>query len=136
MVAINYAGVMPVVALIYDLQFQTIHAVHFPVSMTACVYQKGSMTMNVIVLVQDTTEETVKYVSTAVYIIYNVYSISSLSFLVAYWSTWFSNLIRPSTETVHYMLTHYKWLWTIINNVEFLRDSFLRAMFKRKMMQR
>ena len=63
--------------------------------------------------------------------IFNSYSVYSL-FIVAYWSTWLSSLIRPSTETLHYLLTHYEWLWNIVNNMEFLRDRFLKAVFKRK----
>lgn len=87
------------------------------------------MIMNVTVLAQDTTEKTVKFVSS---LYYSHTMCIHILITVAHWSTWFSSLIKPSTETVHYMLTHYKWLWTIVNNVEFLRDSFLRAVFKRK----
>ena len=41
---------------------QTIRAVHSPVNMIVCVWQKALRTMNVIVHELDITEKTVKYV--------------------------------------------------------------------------
>ena len=56
-------------------------------------------------------------------------------FYIAYWSTWFHNMIRPSTESLHYLLTHYKSVWYIVNSVGFLREKFLSKVFSCKMYQ-
>ncbi|XP_046871930.1 prostaglandin G/H synthase 1 [Hypomesus transpacificus] len=35
-------------------------------------------------------------------------------------------LLKPSPDTVHYLLTHFQWLWSFINN-SFLRDRLMRV---------
>lgn len=50
----------------------------------------------------------------------------------AYWSTWLSQLLRPSPETQHYLLNHFSWFWYIVNNVEFINDYLLRAVYQRR----
>ena len=61
-----------------------------------------------------------------------IYSIRSIFSPLAYWSSWFSEMVRPSSETVHYILTHYGWLWGIVNNVGFIRDAFISSVFRSK----
>ncbi|XP_076833033.1 prostaglandin G/H synthase 2a [Brachyhypopomus gauderio] len=41
-------------------------------------------------------------------------------------STWIASMLKPNPNTVHYILTHYKWIWDIINNISFLRDAIMR----------
>ncbi|XP_060744604.1 prostaglandin G/H synthase 2a [Tachysurus vachellii] len=41
-------------------------------------------------------------------------------------STWIKSILKPSPSTVHNLLTHYKWIWDIINNVSFLRNTLMR----------
>lgn len=36
------------------------------------------------------------------------------------------HFLKPSPDTVHYILTHFRWLWNIINST-FLRDSLMRV---------
>lgn len=40
--------------------------------------------------------------------------------------TWIKVSLKPSPNTVHYLLTHFKGFWNIINNVSFLRDAIMR----------
>ncbi|KAL1022835.1 hypothetical protein UPYG_G00033020 [Umbra pygmaea] len=40
--------------------------------------------------------------------------------------TWIKLSLKPTPNTVHYLLTHYKGLWNIINSISFLRDSIMR----------
>ncbi|KAI3368576.1 hypothetical protein L3Q82_025586, partial [Scortum barcoo] len=40
--------------------------------------------------------------------------------------TWVRLTLKPSPNTVHYLLTHFKGFWNIINNVSFLRDAIMR----------
>lgn len=40
--------------------------------------------------------------------------------------TWVKVSLKPSPNTVHYLLTHFKGFWNIINNVSFLRDAIMR----------
>lgn len=40
--------------------------------------------------------------------------------------TWVKVSLKPSPNTVHYILTHFKSLWNIINNVSFLRNGIMR----------
>ncbi|KAK1786302.1 hypothetical protein P4O66_018008 [Electrophorus voltai] len=40
--------------------------------------------------------------------------------------TWITSILKPSPNTVHYILTQYKWIWDIINNISFLRDAIMR----------
>ena len=48
---------------------------------------------------------------------------------VAHWSTWFKTLLKPSQETTHFLLTHFSWLWWIVNNVGFIQDTVMRAVY-------
>ncbi|KAK2901104.1 hypothetical protein Q8A67_009219 [Cirrhinus molitorella] len=34
--------------------------------------------------------------------------------------------LKPRPNIVHHILTHYKWIWDIINNISFLRDAIMR----------
>lgn len=45
---------------------------------------------------------------------------------LAEFSTWLSSVLKPSPNTVHHLLTHYRWMWDILNNVRFLRDALMR----------
>uniref|UniRef100_A0A8C2IMD0 Prostaglandin G/H synthase 2 n=1 Tax=Cyprinus carpio TaxID=7962 RepID=A0A8C2IMD0_CYPCA len=40
--------------------------------------------------------------------------------------TWVKVSLKPSPNTVHYILTHFKSLWNIVNNVSFLRNGIMR----------
>ncbi|XP_003978482.1 prostaglandin G/H synthase 2 [Takifugu rubripes] len=40
--------------------------------------------------------------------------------------TWVKVSLKPSPNTVHYLLTHFKGFWNIINNISFLRDAIMR----------
>uniref|UniRef100_A0AAQ5ZE30 Prostaglandin G/H synthase 2 n=1 Tax=Amphiprion ocellaris TaxID=80972 RepID=A0AAQ5ZE30_AMPOC len=40
--------------------------------------------------------------------------------------TWIKVYLKPSPNTVHYLLTHFKGFWNIINNISFLRDAIMR----------
>ncbi|XP_067086819.1 prostaglandin G/H synthase 2 [Osmerus mordax] len=40
--------------------------------------------------------------------------------------TWMKITLKPTPNTVHYLLTHFKGLWNIINNISFLRDAIMR----------
>lgn len=40
--------------------------------------------------------------------------------------TWVKGSLKPSPNTVHYLLTHFKGFWNIINNISFLRDAIMR----------
>ncbi|XP_074952857.1 prostaglandin G/H synthase 2 [Phalacrocorax aristotelis] len=40
--------------------------------------------------------------------------------------TWLRLTLKPSPNTVHYILTHFKGAWSIVNNVPFLRDAIMR----------
>ncbi|XP_067310027.1 prostaglandin G/H synthase 2a [Pseudorasbora parva] len=33
--------------------------------------------------------------------------------------------LKPRPNIVHYILTHYKWIWDIINNISYLRDGMM-----------
>uniref|UniRef100_A0A8C9UX62 Prostaglandin G/H synthase 1 n=1 Tax=Scleropages formosus TaxID=113540 RepID=A0A8C9UX62_SCLFO len=44
-----------------------------------------------------------------------------------FWS-WVRQQLKPSPDVVHYILTHFKWLWDIVNQT-FLRDVFMRLVF-------
>lgn len=35
-------------------------------------------------------------------------------------------MLKPSPNTVHYLLTHFKAFWNIINSVSFLRDGIMK----------
>ncbi|XP_049619146.1 prostaglandin G/H synthase 1 isoform X1 [Syngnathus scovelli] len=41
--------------------------------------------------------------------------------------TWLGLMLKPSPELTHYLLTHFQWLWDLVNN-SFLRDTFMRFM--------
>ncbi|KAM9808154.1 prostaglandin G/H synthase 1-like [Neosynchiropus ocellatus] len=45
---------------------------------------------------------------------------------VAEWGTSVSVLLKPSPAAVHYILTHFRWLWDLINS-SFLRDVLMTA---------
>ncbi|CAG11618.1 unnamed protein product, partial [Tetraodon nigroviridis] len=40
--------------------------------------------------------------------------------------TWVKVSLKPSPNTVHYLLTHFKGFWNIVNNISFLRDAIMR----------
>ena len=40
--------------------------------------------------------------------------------------TWLRLTLKPSPNTVHYILTHFEAAWSIINNIPFLRDAIMR----------
>ncbi|KAL4635953.1 prostaglandin G/H synthase 2-like [Arapaima gigas] len=40
--------------------------------------------------------------------------------------TWVKTLLKPSPNTVHYFLTHFRGLWSIINRIGFVRDAIMR----------
>ncbi|XP_054837904.1 prostaglandin G/H synthase 2 [Eublepharis macularius] len=40
--------------------------------------------------------------------------------------TWLRVMLKPTPTTVHYILTHFKGVWDIINSVPFLRDAIMR----------
>ncbi|XP_020650765.1 prostaglandin G/H synthase 2 [Pogona vitticeps] len=40
--------------------------------------------------------------------------------------TWLRLTLKPAPDTVHYILTHFKGVWDIINNVPFLRNAAMR----------
>lgn len=48
------------------------------------------------------------------------------SFLTAELLTRIKLTLKPRPSIVHYILTHYKWIWDIINNISFLRDAIMR----------
>ncbi|XP_036611410.1 prostaglandin G/H synthase 2 [Trichosurus vulpecula] len=35
-------------------------------------------------------------------------------------------MLKPTPDTVHYILTHFKGVWNIVNNISFLRDLVMR----------
>lgn len=51
-----------------------------------------------------------------------------LNFIVftAEFLTWVKASLKPSPNTVHYILTHFKGLWNIVNNLSFLRNALMR----------
>ncbi|KAM4642676.1 prostaglandin G/H synthase 2 [Discoglossus pictus] len=40
--------------------------------------------------------------------------------------TWLRVTLKPAPNTVHYILTHFKGVWNIVNNISFLRDAIMR----------
>jgi hypothetical protein len=50
-------------------------------------------------------------------------------FHIASWWTWFTSLIAPSEQTKHFLLTHFNWFWWIINNVPFITNRVMRAVY-------
>ncbi|KAG8556234.1 hypothetical protein GDO81_017977 [Engystomops pustulosus] len=40
--------------------------------------------------------------------------------------TWLKVTLKPSPNNVHYILTHFKGIWNIINNISFLRDRIMQ----------
>ncbi|XP_056384025.1 prostaglandin G/H synthase 2 [Hyla sarda] len=40
--------------------------------------------------------------------------------------TWLRITLKPSPNTVHYILTHFKPIWNVINNFSFLRDRIMQ----------
>ncbi|CAL8349809.1 prostaglandin G/H synthase 2 [Gadus morhua] len=40
--------------------------------------------------------------------------------------TWIKISLKPSPNTVHYLLTHFKGFWNIVNNMSVLRDAIMR----------
>ncbi|KPP63665.1 prostaglandin G/H synthase 2-like [Scleropages formosus] len=40
--------------------------------------------------------------------------------------TWITTSLKPTPNTVHYILTHFRGFWNIVNNIPFLRDSVMR----------
>lgn len=52
-------------------------------------------------------------------------SIISFLALTAEFLTWLKLSLKPSPNTVHHLLTHFKGFWNIINNISFLRDVIM-----------
>lgn len=50
----------------------------------------------------------------------------SLCSLTAELLTRIKQLLKPTPNTVHYILTHFKGVWNIVNNIPFLRNSIMR----------
>uniref|UniRef100_A0A1I8F3T1 EGF-like domain-containing protein n=1 Tax=Macrostomum lignano TaxID=282301 RepID=A0A1I8F3T1_9PLAT len=46
------------------------------------------------------------------------------------WSTWLARLLRPDTETTHYLVTNFRPLWSVVNRLTFLRRLFMRLVLK------
>ncbi|XP_023660355.1 prostaglandin G/H synthase 2-like isoform X1 [Paramormyrops kingsleyae] len=40
--------------------------------------------------------------------------------------TWIRTTIKPTPNTVHYILSHFKGFWNILNNIPYLRDTVMR----------
>ncbi|KAL7984815.1 hypothetical protein Chor_003385 [Crotalus horridus] len=40
--------------------------------------------------------------------------------------TWLRLKLKPAPDTVHYILTHFKGIWDIINNIPFLHNAIMR----------
>ncbi|XP_004613835.2 prostaglandin G/H synthase 2 [Sorex araneus] len=40
--------------------------------------------------------------------------------------TWIKLSLKPTPDTVHYILTHFKAMWGIINSIPFLRDAIMK----------
>lgn len=40
--------------------------------------------------------------------------------------TWVKVSLKPLPNTVHYLLTHFKGFWNIINNISFIRNAIMR----------
>uniref|UniRef100_A0A669CIN0 Prostaglandin G/H synthase 2 n=1 Tax=Oreochromis niloticus TaxID=8128 RepID=A0A669CIN0_ORENI len=40
--------------------------------------------------------------------------------------TWIKVSLKPTPNTVHYILTHFKGFWNIVNSISFLRDVIMR----------
>lgn len=56
----------------------------------------------------------------------NSFPVFFFLFLTAEFLTWLKISLKPSPNTVHYILTHFKGFWNIINNISFLRDAIMR----------
>lgn len=58
------------------------------------------------------------------------FCLSHIHFLIsvfpAEFLTWVKVSLKPSPNTVHYLLTRFKGFWNIINNISFLRDAIMR----------
>lgn len=39
--------------------------------------------------------------------------------------TWIKSTLKPAPSVVHHILTHYKWIWDLINNISYLRNSIM-----------
>ncbi|NP_001165867.1 prostaglandin G/H synthase 2 precursor [Oryzias latipes] len=39
--------------------------------------------------------------------------------------TWIKMTLKPTPNTVHYILTHFKGFWNIVNSISFLRDAIM-----------
>lgn len=50
----------------------------------------------------------------------------SLSLSPAEFLTRIKLLLKPTPNTVHYILTHFKGVWNIVNNIPFLRNLIMR----------
>ncbi|XP_049632446.1 prostaglandin G/H synthase 2 isoform X1 [Suncus etruscus] len=40
--------------------------------------------------------------------------------------TWIKRSLKPTPNTVHYILTHFKGVWTIVNKIPFLRNAIMK----------
>lgn len=54
------------------------------------------------------------------------HTLLSAPLLAAEFLTRIKLLLKPTPNTVHYILTHFKAVWNIVNNIPFLRNSIMR----------
>lgn len=97
--------------------------------------------INVTVPEQDSTVKTVPHVSlllsaliwNGVYTViilqncaYNVSRSFLFLLIAAEFLTRIKLLLKPTPNTVHYILTHFKGVWNIVNKISFLRNMIMR----------
>lgn len=49
-----------------------------------------------------------------------------LSFFAAELLTRIKLFLKPTPNTVHYILTHFKGVWNIVNNIPFLQNTIMK----------
>lgn len=49
-----------------------------------------------------------------------------LSLIAAEFLTRIKLFLKPTPNTVHYILTHFKGVWNIVNNIPFLRNAIMK----------
>lgn len=65
------------------------------------------------------------YCGDFIHLIELIYSLHFWPF-TAEFLTWLKVNLKPTPNAVHYLLTHFKGFWNIINNISFLRDAIMR----------
>lgn len=56
----------------------------------------------------------------------NLSFLFSLSLIAAEFLTRIKLFLKPTPNTVHYILTHFKGVWNIVNNIPFLRNAIMK----------